>query len=145
MVVLLPTVVAEIMVEELPGSFTACIPSLTTSDVLTFFNGESAVSAASHSKSLWHLTSFKSQKLVPKCHLEICIKTAHSTQSVQLPHVLSDGFIFFLILLRKLKSCIQLFYWWWAKILSQSYTMLSIMSNHSWCWGLELVCEGFLP
>ena len=55
MVVLLFTVIAAIMFEQLPGYFTACIPLIslsTTSDALAFFSAVSAVSVVPHSKCL---------------------------------------------------------------------------------------------
>ena len=70
--VLLPTVVVAIMVEELPGSLTACVPSVTlstTSDALVFFSAVYVVSAASHSNLAPDITQ-ATNKLVSMCHLK---------------------------------------------------------------------------
>ena len=72
MAVPLPTVVVAIMVEELPGSLTACVPSVTlstTSDALAFFSAVYVISTASHSNLTPDITQ-ATNKLVSMCHLK---------------------------------------------------------------------------
>ena len=76
MAVPLPTVVVAITAEELSGSLTACVPSITlstTSDALGFFSAVYVVSAASHNNltpDIIQATNKLVSNALSMCHLK---------------------------------------------------------------------------